>query len=292
MLFLISLYQLLDSIILGIVQGISEWLPISSKTQIIIVSQYLLGLNFSQAYAFGLFMEIGTIFAAVIYFRKEVWLLIRTLFGKGSPQDWKLFKFVVVSTIVTGLIAVPLYYEVSKISSGYNIGLPMIILGIVLFMDAILIRYSRSKYADDKNRKTIDKIGFKEYILVGIAQGLAALPGVSRSGATTSTMLLLNVEAQEAFRLSFIDMIFATTAAVFVTLIFSHSAVSAAVSDISVTGLVVAILVATGISLLLINFLLNIAKKSKIVYLTAALGAIALIFGIIISFFPVAFSAG
>ncbi|MDE1861158.1 MAG: undecaprenyl-diphosphate phosphatase [Candidatus Micrarchaeota archaeon] len=287
-----SLYQIIVSIILGVVQGISEWLPISSKTQIIIVSQYILGLNFSQAYAFGLFMEIGTIFAAVIYFRKEVWILIRTLFGKGSASDWKLFKFALISTIVTGVIAVPIYKAVADISGGYNIGLPMIILGMILFMDALLIHYSRTKYADDKNRKTVDNIGLKEYILVGIAQGLAALPGVSRSGATTSTMLLLNIEAREAFRLSFIDMIFATTAAVFVTLIFSGSSVSSTIAQISLAGLAVAILVATGISLLLINFLLNIARKSKIIYLTAALGAIALAGGIIISFFPLAFSAG
>jgi undecaprenyl-diphosphatase len=287
-----SLVQLINAIILGIVQGISEWLPISSKTQIILVSQYLLGLNFQQAYAFGLFMEIGTILAAVIYFRKEVWVLIRTLFGKGDAKDWKLFKFVLITTVVTGIIAVPLYLLVDKISSGYNIGIPMILLGIILFVDAILIKYSRSKYAVDKNRRGLGNLGVKEYVAVGVAQGLAALPGVSRSGATTSTMLLLNIEANEAFRLSFIDMIFATTAAVFVTLIFSHQSVSTAVADITLTGLIISIIVATLVSLVLISFLLNIAKKSSIIYLTAALGAIALVGGIIISFFPLAFSAG
>ena len=59
-------------IILGGNQGISDWLPVSSKTQIILTSQYLLGLDFQQAYAFGLFLEIGTAFAAIIYFRREV----------------------------------------------------------------------------------------------------------------------------------------------------------------------------------------------------------------------------
>lgn len=277
---------------LGIVQGISEWLPISSKTQIILVSQYLLGLNFQEAYAFGLFMEIGTILASIIYFRREVWALIRVLIGRGDGDEKKLFKFVVITTIVTGIIAVPLYLLVASISSGYNIGLPMIILGIVLFIDALLIKYSRSKYADDRKRKTLKSVGLKEYVLVGIAQGLAALPGVSRSGATTSTMLLLNVEANEAFRLSFIDMIFATTAAVFVTLIFSRASVAIAVADVTLAGLAVAIIVATAISLVLINFLLNIAKKPKVVYLITALGAIALVGGILISFFPLAFAAG
>lgn len=289
---MLNLYQLFVAIVLGIVQGISEWLPISSKTQVIIVSQYLLGLNFQEAYAFGLFMEIGTILAAVIYFRKELYTLIKVLLGRGAGNDKALFKFVLVSTIATGIIAVPLYIIVDKISSGYNVGIPMIILGIILFIDAILIKYSRSKYAVDKNRKDISALGLKEYIFVGVAQGLAALPGVSRSGATTSTLLLLNVEANEAFRLSFIDMIFATTAAVFVTLIFSKGAVSTAIADVSTLGLAVAIVVATCISLVLINFLLGIAKKASIIYLTAALGFIALVGGIILTFFPVAFVAG
>ena len=70
-----------SGIILGIVQGISEWLPISSKTQIIIASTYLIHLTFNQAYTFGLFMEIGTIFAAIIYFRKELYSLIKALIG-------------------------------------------------------------------------------------------------------------------------------------------------------------------------------------------------------------------
>ena len=287
-----SLYQFFVSVVLGIVQAVSEWLPVSSKTQIIIVSTYLLHLTFAQAYAFGLFMEIGTILAAVIYFRKEVYMLLKTLVGKGTAEGKTLFKFVFVSTLFTGIIAVPLYIEVAKVSGGYNIGIPMMILGLVLFADALLIRHSRSKYTVDKNRKKLSNMSLKEYALVGIAQGLAALPGVSRSGATTSTLLLLNVEADEAFRLSFIDMILATTAAVFVTLIFSGGSIQTTIADVSVSGLIVSIIVATVISLFLIDFLLKIAKKSKIVYLIAALGAIALVGGVLIAFFPLGFSAG
>ncbi len=287
-----DLYQLFVSVVLGIVQGISEWLPISSKTQIIIVSTELMHISFQQAYAFGLFMEIGTILAAVIYFRKELYTLIMVLIGRAHGEDRRLFNFVLISTAVTGIIAVPLYLIVDKISGGYNIGIPMILLGLILFGDALLIRHSRSKYAIDKNRKQLSNIGIKEYILVGIAQGLAALPGVSRSGATTSTMLLLNMEANEAFRLSFLDMIFATTAAVFVTLIFSGGSVHTAVADVGIYGLLVSIVIATIVSLFLIDFLLNMAKKSKIVYFIAALGFIALIGGIIITFFPLGFSAG
>jgi undecaprenyl-diphosphatase len=274
--------QLVYGTILGVVQGVSEWLPISSKTQIIIVSTYLLNFSFNQAYAFGLFMEIGTVFASVIYFRKEVVSMIRALFGKGGIEGMFLLKYVVVSTVVTGILGSALYLVVDSLQGTYNVGLPMMVVGLVLIGDALFIRYSRSKYADRKKRRTVARLGPKDYLAVGIAQGIAALPGVSRSGATTSALLLLNVDADEAFRLSFIDMIFATTGAIVLTWVASRSAVTSSISAMGgYGGLLLSIVVATAVSLVLIRLLLGIAKKSSIVYLTAALGVIALFGGIL-----------
>ncbi|MCL5427997.1 MAG: undecaprenyl-diphosphatase [Candidatus Marsarchaeota archaeon] len=283
----IALYIEFDGAALGIVQGISEWLPISSKTQIMIASSYLLNLNlniasnFSLVYTFGLFMEIGTILASLIYFRKDVVNLLKYLVRKGSPTDRKLFNYVIVSTIVTGLVGAPLYLVVDSLSGAYNLGIPMLILGAVLILDAVLIKIARSKYAVNKDRRTLQSLGIKEYVLVGFAQGLAALPGVSRSGATTSTLLLLNVDAGDAFRLSFIDMILATSGAVVLTLVARRHQVMHAISLITVPGLIISIIVATIISLFMITFLLNEAKKTRILYITAALGIIAIIGGVL-----------
>lgn len=271
--------QVAYGILLGIVQGVSEWLPISSKTQIIIVSTYLLKLTFSQAYAFGLFMEVGTVFAAIIYFRNEVLSIIKALFGRGSDGGKSLLKYVLISTIFTGIIGSMLYLVVDSLQGTYNIGLPMLVLGFILVGDAFFIKYSRSRYNKNKNRRTVRQMGFKDYAAVGIAQGIAALPGVSRSGVTTSVLLLLNVETDEAFRLSFINMILATGGAVILTIIVSTSSISSSIASIGVYGLLISIVVATLISLFFIGFLLNLAKKSSIVYLILALGIIALVGG-------------
>ncbi len=280
--------QLVYGLALGIVQGISEWLPISSKTQIIILATYLLKMPFNQAYVFGLFMEIGTILAAIIYFRKEVASMIMSLFGKGSAEGRFLLKYVVVSTIFTGIIGSIIYLYVNSLQGAYNIGLPMIILGFILIGDALFIKYSRSRYSKNKNRRTVSQLGFKDYIIVGMVQGIAALPGVSRSGATTSALLLLNVETDEAFRLSFINMILATSGAVLLTLIASRASVYSSIAAIGAYGLLISIIVATLISLLFIGFLLNIAKKSSIVYLITALGIIALLGGVLASLYGAA----
>ena len=266
--------------IIGVIQGVSEWLPISSKTQIIVSSTYLLKLTFQQAYTFGLFMEIGTIIAAVVYFRKDLTEMIRVLLGSKDKINRKLLIYVVVVTLITGVIAVPLYLVADSIS-GIALGIPMLIVGLVLIADAMLIRYSRKKREKGINSRKLENLSLRDYVLIGIAQGISALPGVSRSGTTTSAMLLLDVEPDEAFRLSFVAGIFASIGAFGLTLIVSKSNVSAAVAGIGLAGLAVAIIVATVVSLFLIDFLIKVAGKSKIIYLITALGIIAMASGLL-----------
>ena len=276
--------QIIYSILVGIVQGISEWLPISSKTQVLIASHYLLNLTVSEAYSFGLFMEIGTTFAAVIYFRKEILILVKVLRLQGTDLENDLFKFVFIATLVTGIVAVPLYLIADSIPN-IAIGIPMILIGLVLIGDTIFINYSRNKSGETKVFKTFKNLTIKDYIIIGFVQGIAALPGVSRSGITTSTMLLMDVDPEECFRLSFLIGIFASIGAFGVTLLFSKSKISVAISAIGIFGLIIAIITATIISLFLIDFLIKIASKSEIIYLTSGLGIIAIFFGIIILLF-------
>ena len=123
--------------------------------------------------------------------------------------------------------------------------------------------------------------------MLGVVQGASALPVVSRSGTTTSMRLLLNVEASEAFRLSFLAMIFATSCALVLTYIASKGSALIAISMTGAGGLLMAMAVATIVSLVPINFLLGNASESSIVYLTVGLGIIALIGGAPASFYGI-----
>ncbi|ACR41416.1 undecaprenyl-diphosphate phosphatase [Saccharolobus islandicus] len=267
---------ILIGVILGIVQGISEWIPISSKTQVLIVSLSLLGLSFSVAYSFGLFMEIGTIAAAIIYFRREISGLLKALVRMSSRrEDYLLLKFLVIVTIITGLMGVPLYLFVISLPI---LGLPMTVLGVVLLIDGIIIYLSRKNYIP---RKGLHDLRLRDIIIVGIAQGLAALPGVSRSGITTSALILLGVKPEEAFKLSFISLIPAALGAIGVTVLFSKHEVSQAVHSVSLSGLLISIVVATFVSIFFINALLRFARTNKVVVLVIILGIIAIISGIL-----------
>ena len=282
---MLSVIQLLYSIIVGFVQAISEWLPISSKTQILLASAYLFHLTYSQAYTFGLFMEIGTTFAAIVYFRKELLSLVRVLTLRGTVAEKGLFTYVLTATIMTGIIGAPLYLFADSLT-GVPLGLPMLIIGLVLIGDAFFIRHSRAKQREGANTKKLADLKLRDYALIGAVQGLAALPGISRSGITTSTMLLMKIEPDEAFRLSFFVGIFATLAAFGLTLVASHNNVMAALASISFAGLMVAIVVSAIASLFIIDFLIKAAGRSRIVYLVAALGIIAIGSGILLLLAP------
>jgi len=250
----------LYSIIVGVVQGISEWLPISSKTQVLLVSNVLFSLPLSVAYAFGLFMEIGSVGSALIYFRKDLYSIFKV-------ENRKLLYYLIIVTIVTAVIAVPIY----------NVGIPMLLLGMVLLLNGLYIRHARIS----PRIGSLNDMKIKHYVGIGIAQGIAALPGVSRSGMTTSTMLLMGIKPDVAFRLSFLAYIPAAVGAFAVTLLFSRSEVNSAISSINPTGIAIAIVAAAITGLFVISYLLRLAKSKRIYLINIVLGLIALTIGII-----------
>ena len=258
------------AILLGLVQGVSEWLPISSKTQVLFASTLLFSLPLSAAYAFGLFMEIGSLGSAVSYFRRDIWSLL---------HDRRLFSYLLVVTLVTGIVGLPLYYVTDKVLQGnqYNIGIPMIILGIVLLGIGFYIRYSRSTVKVGG----LEQMRIKNYVLVGIAQGIAALPGVSRSGMTVSTMLLMGVRPDQAFRLSYLAYIPASLGAFGVSLLLSRDQVNTAIQTVEPLGIIVAIITAALVGIVVISYLLKFAKRSNIWIIDVLLGIIALSIGIV-----------
>jgi undecaprenyl-diphosphatase len=274
----ISFFILGVAALLGITQGISEWLPISSKTQIMLISSILLGISFSEAYTLGLFLEVGTVIAAIVYFRREIWKVLLAIVGKGDEEGWLLLKYLVVVTLITAIIAVPIYLIISNLVAGSSFGIPMLILGALLIVDGLLVKYSKSRKT---TAKKLEDLGLKDLFFLGIAQGISALPGISRSGATVSTLIFLKTKPDEAFRLSFFAGIPAVLGASAVTLIFSHSSVTSAVNLITIPGILIAAVLALIISLFLIRRLIKFAGTSRITSVVFILGAIAMASGII-----------
>jgi len=265
-------------ILLGLVQGISEWLPISSKTQVIIVSNYLYHFTFQEAYAFGLFLEAGTFVAALVYFRSEVLKVLKALVGAGDEEGWMLLKYLIVVTLITAALGVLIYKVVSMTVTGSVLGVPMMVLGLILIGDGALIHFARGRQTPKRGLKDLT---IRDLVLVGIAQGVAAFPGVSRSGATVSAMLLLGVNPRESFRLSFLALIPASVGATITTILISKVQITSAISVITPPVLAVALVVTVLVGLVLIRVLLRVASNPRIALLVIALGILAILSGVL-----------
>ena len=193
---------LLEQLILGIVQGIVEWLPISSEGMIFIIkNNFFPGTGFEETIKLALFLHLGTFFAALIYLRKDVLKLIKTLFDyKGSKtEDKRVLGFMIIATLISGIFGLLLIKFVApsidlltgRIING-GIGLLLLVTG-----------YLELKSKTDGIRKNKD-LTRNDSIALGFAQGAAVFPGLSRSGLTISAFLLRKFDKTSALRLSFL----------------------------------------------------------------------------------------
>lgn len=188
-----------EAIISGIVQGIAEWLPISSEGILVLIkTNFFGGGELNVILKEVLFLHLGTVLAALIYFRKDVWNLIKTAFcyRSAAEENRQIFKFIVISSIISGALGLLFL----KVLTGLEITAKLINLtiGFLLLITAFfLIKASRQQ----GNRKDIRAA---DSVLLGFLQGIAVLPGLSRSGLTVSGLLLRKFDGETALRLSFL----------------------------------------------------------------------------------------
>ncbi len=188
--------SIVESIILGILQGLTEFLPVSSSGHLAI-GKYTLGMN-EPDLLFDVMLHVATLLVVLIYFRKRVGLIIKAFFGiffKRYQKDYfenKRFLWgIIVASIPTAIIG--LLFQ--KYVIGY--------FNIIIFVGYALIFTSLLLVISDKFQGR-DKIDTSRSLLIGIAQGLAVTPGISRSGTTIAVSTMLGIERQEAAEFSFL----------------------------------------------------------------------------------------
>ena len=193
---------LIQMLILGLVQGITEWLPISSSGMSTLIMANFFGINdVSFIIHTALFFHLGTFFAALIYFRKDITELLVALFNykKSNIEIKKILKFLIISTMITGVIGSLLLKFL--IDSNLELTGKAISFGVgALLLITAGIQLTTKKRGLKKSKD----ITHNDSFILGITQGLAVIPGLSRSGITVSTLLLKKFDDTTALRLSFL----------------------------------------------------------------------------------------
>lgn len=194
-----------QQLILGLVQGIAEWIPISSEGFLLLVKNNFFGeVDIDIFVRQALLLHLGTFFAAVIYFRKDLKELWRGAlnYKKSDHETQKVLRFLLITTIISGVLGLAIlklmeFINLSEIpltSSTINLGIGI----LLLFTGFLQLKASSAGF------KRIHHLKTEDGIILGLAQGFAALPGLSRSGLTVSTFLFRNFDETQALRLSFI----------------------------------------------------------------------------------------
>lgn len=228
--------DIVQAVLLGLIQGIAEWLPISSQGQVIIVSVKLFGISAEAASKYAIFLHIGTLIAAIAYFRKEIIKILKL-------EEIKLGKFMLIAVLATAITALPSYILLKKISGSTF----LIVLGTGLFLilTGVLQMANKKEKSAEQNKKNA--------FFLGLGQGFSVLPGVSRSGITTSVLLFEGFKPKDAFKLSFMLSIPSVLAA---EILFG--ATEGIYFEFNV---LIAIAVAAVLGFVLIDFLIKAARR-------------------------------
>ncbi len=187
---------LAQALLLGLVQGVTEFLPVSSDGHLAIAQHFLPGFQ-QPGILFDVLLHVGTLFAILLYFRREVALLLASPFRRDEEglRYRRLLGLIVAGSIPTAVIGLAFKNTVEALYDDMTVVAAMLLLnGTLLFLAARFRHGSRKE----------EKLTLADALLTGAAQGAAILPGLSRSGSTIAALLMKGVEGETAVRFSFL----------------------------------------------------------------------------------------
>lgn len=253
-------------ILIAVIQGLFEWLPISSQGQVVLILQSLLGINIAAALSISLWLHLGTMFSVLFYYRRDY---ISILKGDGETSHL-LRKFLLLSTLMTGVVGVPVYIFLNDLFP-VNLGdLLTLFMGLFLIVTGVIIYFTRNKYGS----KEIGDLSYIDMLLVGVIQGFALLPGLSRSGVTIAAFLWLGFKNQNALKLSFLMSAPAVLGAVGMDAIVSPDIFA---SGIPLYIIILALILTALTGVLAIKYLTKLAQRINFSYFCIILGLLIIL---------------
>ncbi|MCH2046406.1 MAG: undecaprenyl-diphosphate phosphatase [Saprospiraceae bacterium] len=242
----------LEALILGIIQGLTEYLPVSSSGHIEIGKE-MLGVESQNInnVTFSVVLHFGTVLSTVVVLWKDIVEIFKGLFKFKMNEEWHFAFKIVLSMIPAALVGFLFEDELDALFKGN-----LLLVGGMLIITGLLL------FAADQAKQTNRKVGYFDAIIVGVAQMIAILPGISRSGATISTSVLLKIDKARAARFSFLMVI---------PLIMGKVAKDLLSGDISldeasIMPLTIGFAASFIVGIAACQIMLNLVKRGKLVY--------------------------
>ena len=243
----------LEAVLLGLVQGLTEFLPVSSSGHLTIAKE-LFGIQTSNL-SFEVVVHAATVCSTIVAFRKEIWNLLCGFFNlKMNPQKEYIFK---IAVSMVPVFIVGMFFK-DQIEAVFGSGL--LVVGCMLLLTALLL--SLSEYLSKREQGGGRPVSYKDAIIIGIAQACAVLPGLSRSGSTISTGLLLGVKKEDVAQFSFLMVLVPILGEAFLELVGGE--LSGEASGIPMLSLVLGFASAFLSGLFACTLMINLVKKARL----------------------------
>ena len=244
----------LQALLLGVIQGLTEYLPVSSSGHLAI-GAHLFGINGADNLTFTVLVHVATVLSTLVILWSEIDWIVRGLFKFEMNAETKYFINILISMIPVGIVGVFFKDEVEEI-----FGSGLLVVGVMLLLTAALLIFSY--YAKPRPK---EHIGMKDAFIIGIAQACAVMPGLSRSGSTIATGLLLGNKKESLAQFSFLMVIPPILGEALLDVIKGLRG-EEAFGGIDTVPLVVGFLAAFISGCFACKWMINIVKRGKLVY--------------------------
>ena len=259
----------IEALVLGLIQGLTEYLPVSSSGHLTIGAA-LFGINGEDNLTFTVAVHVATVLSTLVILWKEIAWIFKGLFAGKMNDETRYVVNILVSMIPVGIVGV---FFKDKVEEVFGSGL--FIVGCMLLLTATLLAFSY--YAKPRQK---EKISVKDAFIIGLAQAAAVMPGLSRSGSTIATGLLLGNKKERMAQFSFLMVIPPILGEALLDVVKAmKGGAEAAVGDISLSALAVGFLAAFVSGCIACKWMISIVKRGKLIYFAvycAIVGAIVI----------------
>ena len=258
--------EIFESIILGAVQGLTEFLPVSSSGHLQL-AKALLGVELEENLTFDIVLHAATVLSTIVVLWNEIWWLVKGIFCRGMNEEKSYFFKLLISMIPIGVVGFCLKDYIDALLSSEYV---MLVVGAMLFLTAALLSFAY--YARPRLK---DNISYRDAFIIGLGQAAAAMPGLSRSGTTIATGILLGNKKSAVATFSFLMVLAPIMGQALLDIVDGGFAIA----GVDTASLVAGFLSAFVVGCLACKYMINIVKRGKLIWFAlycAVVGVVAI----------------